>query len=228
MGVQLEEACASPPSVRWSSSRGCVRDIDGHHELWLGGTLAGRWNADDLGTRNVLLVGLALSDTIVLRDLARAFGVVFETLRLIRRQYEKDGLRAIVVRAPNRAGHAFKIDAKMRVRLETMFAAGNTIDQVFARVGRRWKLGHSTVGDATPDVADGALVDGSGDTPACPCPPDVPMGGSACPVAGQVCLWEGDCTGFNPHRAVCYGSRQWVITEGGCEWKGDKCNCTSP
>ena len=134
--------------MRWFSSRDCVRDVDGHHELWLGGTLAGRWNADELGARNVLLIGLAVSETLVLRDLAAAFGVSFETLRLIRRQYEKDGLRAIVARGPNRTGPAFKIDGKMRARLETMFAAGHTIDQVFARVGKRWKLGRSTIGDA--------------------------------------------------------------------------------
>ena len=123
-----------------------MRDVEGRHEVWVAGTLVGQWTVDDVGARNVLLVGLSQSGSIGMGALAAAFDVVPETLRLIRRQYEQEGLRAIVERRPNRAGPTPKLDEKKRARMEAMFAEGKTILQVVAIVGKRWKVARSTVG----------------------------------------------------------------------------------
>ena len=161
-------------------------DIAGRHEVWIGGTLVGQWTDKDLGARNVLLVGLAHDGSVVLAALTKAFDIVPETLRQIRLQYDQEGLGAIVARRPHRAGPVPKIDAKRRARLETLFDAGRTIPEVFAIVGKRWKISRSTVGHEKKRWADRVAA-----TAVTPVPPPVieaPMPGEAAPVVAQLRL----------------------------------------
>lgn len=185
--VHLAEACASTPMVRWFSSHGCVCDVADHHEVWIGGTLVGQWTAEDLGTRNVLLIGLAQSGVITLVALAEAFDIVPETLRLIRRQYEQEGLRAIVERRLHRTGPVSKIDPKRRARMEAMFGAGKTIPEVFASVGKRWQISRSTVGDVRKKWADRRATAASAETPEA-APAETPKSIEAAPVLAQMRL----------------------------------------
>ena len=101
-----------------------------------------------------MLVGLAQSRTLGLGALAAAFDIAPETLRLIRLQYEHEGLRAIVDRRPNLRGRTPKVDDKKRARMESLFDAGKTIAQVVAIVGKKWDIRHSTVGAIRKQWAD--------------------------------------------------------------------------
>ena len=87
-------------SSRWFSGQGCVVHRPGRVEVFVGGSLIGSYEPDDRGARNVVLVGLAQDPKAHLGNLAEAFDVWPETLRLIRRQAETEGLDAVIERAP--------------------------------------------------------------------------------------------------------------------------------
>jgi hypothetical protein len=102
---------STPPSVRWFSAYGCVAGGEGEFEVWLGGTLVGRFGAGDRGVRNAILVGLAGDPKMHLGALADAFGISSEALRQVRRAYEDGGLEAIVSQA--RGGRQPKVTAPL-------------------------------------------------------------------------------------------------------------------
>lgn len=84
------------PTTRWFSSRGCVIEReDGRRDVFVGGTLVGSFDASEPGPRNLLLVELASNADMHLERLAEAFGISSETLRLLRRAYEQEGIGAI-------------------------------------------------------------------------------------------------------------------------------------
>jgi len=128
------------PEMRWFAPGGCVTEQDGEVQVTVGGILVGRFQREDIGTRNAVLVGLATDDTIHLGHLAAAFDLSEEMVRRIRRRYERGGLEAILPRT------TAKVDDAVRASLEEMFTGGATITEAHRRIRRRCKISRATVG----------------------------------------------------------------------------------
>jgi len=119
------------PAQTWFSRNGFVLRSGGRVEVLVGGTLVASFDEGDTGSRNVVLVLLTQDPKVCYEDLAQAFRISSETLRLIRHQYEAEGLEAIVARA--RGGSETKVSPSMRRRMEKLFAKGATISEVHRR-----------------------------------------------------------------------------------------------
>jgi hypothetical protein len=147
---------AADSRIRWFSSRGCVVDEGNRHDVLLGGTLVGSFSDEELGVRNVLLIGLAADPHMHLGQLADAFGITSEALRLIRRVHEREGIEPLWSRA--RGGSHPKVSPAIRARLEKMFESGATVkvahdktverlglsSRTIARVHATWLAGRAT------------------------------------------------------------------------------------
>jgi hypothetical protein len=123
--------------VRWFSAVGCVAwSEDGEHaEVFVSGTLIGAFGRKERGARNVLLLGLAADPNAHLGRLTTAFGIDPETLRRIRLQYQQEGLRAVVDRAPG--GSEKKLQGRSLRVAERGFARGDTLAEVQAVLAKR-------------------------------------------------------------------------------------------
>ena len=110
------------PNERWFSSRGCVVHRGDERDVFVGGTLIGTFRIGDDGHRNAILIGLLSDKAVRVGKLAAAFGLVPETLRLLRKVHEKEGLGAVVAR--KHGGSESKVTPKLRARLHAMFEAG--------------------------------------------------------------------------------------------------------
>ena len=130
----------------WFSSQGCVDRSGARVSVWVGGSLVGVYDPEDSGARNVLAVGLALDAKVHLGRLAEAFGVTSETLRVLRHLRQTEGVEALVQRHRGGANRV-KVTPQRRAKIEAMFERGSSINEVLARVGSRWSLGRSTVGE---------------------------------------------------------------------------------
>ena len=136
-------------SLRWFSSQGCVEVGGGRVSVRVGGSLVAEYAEDDDGSRNVILVGLAADPRVHLGRLAAAFSLSSEALRVMRRLCESEGVAALVGR--RRGGvRRMKVTPQRRAKIEAMFAAGRSINQVFSAIGGRWNLGRSTIGSVPP------------------------------------------------------------------------------
>jgi hypothetical protein len=131
------------PGVRWFSDRGCVVYHDDRVAVYVGGSLIAAYGASDRGERNVAVVGLSLDPRAHLGHIASAFDITSETLRLIRRQADAEGLGAVLARAPG--GSESKVTPALRRRLEKLFAQGLSIAAAHERVARRSGIGRTTV-----------------------------------------------------------------------------------
>jgi len=106
----------------WFSRNGCVVwHADGRRSVLVGGTLIGGYSEKDTTSRNVLLVMLAKE--VVLENLAHAFGLTSEAVRLVRRAYEEGGYSAIVKK--KRGGREpWKVTGKVKKAVEACFTEG--------------------------------------------------------------------------------------------------------
>jgi hypothetical protein len=86
--------------LRWFSGHGCVMWKEDSAEVFVGGSLIGRFTRGEYGVRNAILIGLAQDPQVHYGRLAKAFDITSETLRLIRRLFETEGLEAVLARAP--------------------------------------------------------------------------------------------------------------------------------
>jgi len=83
----------------WFSRRGCVvLRASGRRDVFVGAAMVGGFDAGDFAMRNVLLVTVADDEAVVLQDLARAFGLVPQSVTRIRKQAREEGLVAVVNR----------------------------------------------------------------------------------------------------------------------------------
>ena len=116
----------SDTQTYWFSWRGCVvLHANGLREVFVGGGLVGQFAAGDSAMRNMLLVTVANNDTVVFADLARAFGMGSETVRVIRRQFEAEGLLAVVTRKNGSHG-AWRVTPALKAKVTRLFVAGLT------------------------------------------------------------------------------------------------------
>jgi hypothetical protein len=110
------------PNERWFSARGCVVHRADERDVFVGGTLIGTFRVGDDGHRNAILVGLLADKAARVGKIAAAFDLVPETLRVLRKVHEEEGLGAVVAR--KRGGSESKVTPKLRARIYAMFAGG--------------------------------------------------------------------------------------------------------
>jgi len=129
------------PNERWFSSTGCVVHRGEERDVFVGGTLIGSFCMGDDGDRNAILIGLMADEAVRVGKVAAAFGLVPETLRLLRKLHEEEGLGAVVAR--RRGGSESKVTPKLRARMYSMFEAGLGASAVHRKL--RGRLSHRTV-----------------------------------------------------------------------------------
>jgi hypothetical protein len=96
---------------------------NGRRDVFVGATMVGGFEAGDFAMRNVLLVTVADDETVVLVDLARAFGLVPESVRRIRKLVREEGLVAVVNRHYVSRG-AWKVTPAMERKVASLFEKG--------------------------------------------------------------------------------------------------------
>ena len=122
------------PMQVWFSRDACIVRRGTRRELVFHGTLAASWEEGETAIRNALLVQLAQEPRIVLEDLARAFGLSSEAVRLIRRKAEAEGLLAVMLPAPRKSTATAP---ELRERMEKLFAQGKRVEDVFRALSGR-------------------------------------------------------------------------------------------
>lgn len=141
-------------SLRYFGVRAVVEWRGDGAKVFVDGLLIGEFSKSDPARRNALLVGITQDANVHFGKLARAFDLTSEALRLIRRQYETEGIQAVVAR--RQGGPRFKITPAQRQRLHEMFDEGFTIDKAHARFAKRCGLSRATVGLVRRSWAQGA------------------------------------------------------------------------
>ncbi len=131
------------PEVRWFSSQGCVVYQGDERRVYMGGGLVSTFSAAESGLRNVVVVQLSRDDKVHLGRLAEAFDVTEETLRLLRRLCEKQGMEALWKR--HRGGREPKVTPRLRAKLDAMFEQGLGAREAQGRLRGKQKLGLRTV-----------------------------------------------------------------------------------
>lgn len=108
--------------------------------VFVRGTLVGCFDgAQDRGPRNVILMALAADAKMHLGQLAEAFDLSSEALRVMRRVYEARGIAPLLARAPG--GSEPKMTLALRLRVEKLFDEGATVDEAHAKVKHRTSRG---------------------------------------------------------------------------------------
>lgn len=176
----------------WFSSVGGVSREGDRRRVFVGGSLVGQFGPDDVGLRNVLVVSLAADPGVHLGHLANAFEITTETLRQLRRVHEREGLEALLARRHGGA-HNVKITDARRRKLEALFAQDVTIDGAMARVGERWGVSRSAVGNAHATWARRTQT-----TPAEPTPTPSPTPPSQLPLTPRCESTETTATAAAP------------------------------
>lgn len=134
---------SSRPEILWFSGIGCVEHGETHCEVRVGGTLIGRYDRKERGVRNTLLVALASDPRQHQRKLAAAFGVSIETVRLVRRKAEKDGIESVW--SGGVIGRPVKLTPALRSRLEKLFEQGLSCPEAHKRVRRNHDISERSV-----------------------------------------------------------------------------------
>lgn len=127
------------------SSIGYVLRHAGRRDVFLAGSLIASVEDGDTAKRNMVLVILATDPRTCFEDLARAFDISSETIRLLRRLEEDEGTDAVLARS--HGGSESKVTPAMYKRVTALFDKGLTIDAVHDRVGKSLDLSRATVGN---------------------------------------------------------------------------------
>lgn len=120
------------PTVVWFAKYGCVVREGERRTVVIATQRVGSWEPGEERIRNALMVQLASDPTIVFEDLARAFEVSSETLRLQRRRFETQGLGAVLARPEPHHKGGRPIEPALRRRMEHLFAEGRSVAEVSA------------------------------------------------------------------------------------------------
>jgi len=135
--------------IRWFSRQGYVEYGDGVVMVWVGGTLLGQYDPADRASRDLLLLAIASGPKVHLGRLADAFGISSETLRILRRQREAEGLSAVLGRPS--PGRQEKLTPKLRTKIKGLLDDGLTIQAIQKRL--KGKLSMATIGRVRKDWA---------------------------------------------------------------------------
>lgn len=128
------------PTQVWLNRDTCIVREGEWRSIVFHGTRAATWREGETAIRNALLVQLAQEPRIILEDLAKAFGLSSEAVRLIRRKAEAEGLLAVMLPTP-RDRHATA--PELVERMEKLFEKGKGVEEVVKALGR--KVSRSTV-----------------------------------------------------------------------------------
>lgn len=121
---ELEREAETRARTYWFSRRGCVvLQASGRRDVFVGAAMVGQFEAGDFAMRNMLLVTVAEDETVVLVDLARAFGLVAESVRRIRKLVKEEGLLAAMKRHYVSRG-AWKVTPAMERKVVRHFEKG--------------------------------------------------------------------------------------------------------
>lgn len=138
-----ETAPETHEDVRWFTLGGCVVHYADHIEVFVAGTLIGRFEPREVAARNLLLVGLSEDRGIRKGRLARAFDISDEHLRRLRRTVEEGGLEALPRRP--RGGSETKVTEALRKRLHRLFEDGLKARAAHHALGKRSRVSYRTV-----------------------------------------------------------------------------------
>lgn len=127
----------------WFAPRCCVMARGDRRDVYAGGVFLGGFSRGEEAQRNVLLVALGQQPDVHLGDMARAFGLRPNAVRVIRRLYEERGLDAVIGR--QHGGARMEVGPGVVRRLEKMFDRGLSVTEAFTAIGRGGKS-RSTVG----------------------------------------------------------------------------------
>jgi hypothetical protein len=127
-------ANSGDPKQVWITRDTClVRDGE-WRRLVFHGTQAAAWRESETAIRNALLVQLAAEPKVILEDLAKAFELSSEAVRLIRRKAEQEGILAVMLPQPR--GRA-PLAPELRERMEKLFAQGLKSERVFEKLSQK-------------------------------------------------------------------------------------------
>jgi transposase-like protein len=130
---------SSNSTHRWFSDIGCVVRDGERRNVFVGGMLIGSYAPGDRAARNAALMAVCLDPDAQFGRIATAFEVAPETLRQMRRQYETEGLAAVLARAPG--GSEAKVTPKLRERLERMFEKGVSVRGAVSKLNGKLSVG---------------------------------------------------------------------------------------
>lgn len=128
------EAVEAPSETHEFSLTGYVICRGEQREVYVGGSLVGWFERQDIPMRNILLVAASRALGVDMRKLAKAFGLSPAMGRNIRRRYKQQGLQAIVDH--KRGGRERKWTAKLQARLNKLFEQGLMIDEAHEKIRR--------------------------------------------------------------------------------------------
>ena len=132
------------PNTTWFDGVGCVViDEEGRREVFVGGRLLGSFGPKDTVARNLLLVAVSEAPGAHFGHIAGAFGVSSETIRLLRRLVECEGVEAVARRTLG-GSNARELTARDRRKVVAAFEQGTTIEDAWEQIRRR--ASRSTVG----------------------------------------------------------------------------------
>jgi hypothetical protein len=134
MTAEPTEAVEAPIETREFSLTGYVICRGDQREVYVGGSLVGWFEPQDIPMRNILLVAASRATGVDMRKLAKAFGISPAMGRNIRRRYKQQGLQAIVEH--KRGGRERKWTAKLQARLNKLFEQGLMIDEAHEKIRR--------------------------------------------------------------------------------------------
>ena len=116
-----------------------VWHADGRKDVLVHGTLIGGFDKGDTTARNMVLV-LVAQEGVVLEDLAHAFGVTTETVRVTRRAYEEGGYRALVQKKRGGQG-PWKVTQQLKKTVEECFSEGLSVPETRLKLKKQLSAG---------------------------------------------------------------------------------------
>lgn len=134
-------AAIDRPTVIWFAKYGCVVREGERHTVVIATRRVGSWEPGERRIRNALMVQLAADPTIIFEDLARAFEVSSETLRVQRRLFEAKGLSAVLTQPEPHHKGGRAIEPALVRRMEGLFAQGESVGEVAAALAGQVKYG---------------------------------------------------------------------------------------
>jgi hypothetical protein len=129
------------PTVVWFAKYGCVVREGERRTVVIAKQRVGSWEPGERRIRNALMVQFAADPTIIFEELARAFEVSSETLRVQRRLFEAKGLGAVLAQPEPHHKGGRPIEPALRRQMERLFAQGKSVGDVAVALAGQVKYG---------------------------------------------------------------------------------------
>ena len=155
------------PSLRYFASDGCVDHSGEPCAVYVGGKLIGTFTGEQPIERDLLIVAVCQERRVRVGRVAEAFGVSTETVRRVRRRFERGGVQAMAM--SHRPGRPRRRTPQLEQQLFKLFDAGATILEahklirkqvcrtVVAGIRKRWAEQRAEPPQLPRAQSDGAL-----------------------------------------------------------------------